>query len=706
MSNYNSLKATIDANIKQNGNQEITGQILNSVLNAMVTTLGTGYQFAGVATIATNPGTPDAKVFYIANGKGTYEKFGGLEVTEDDVVVLYWDSAWHKVATGIASQEKLSELDQQMYGDRLTIKTSFEGKPDEHPADKDRIAIDGNVGGKYKVKLDVGTALCDGQQVRLRAFKNGSVVYAMYVEGASQAEYSLPIVLGQEIEFTLAREVDEFGFYIYKITQAGTFDVSIIREATTAAIVPDVERLKVDVDKLNEDVEEIKVNLPISNTFIFNVTSSEHSSGLDHMPYVGKAGELLRFRLDAVTGKCNNSNVNVYSFYNGSGVYAMLPIGGSQGENVLSINIGEDVVFQLTSDIDELSVYLHKVTTLGTFAMSVERLDKSYIQMDYTDRLVQSKLKRTNDNATLSLLHFSDIHSDKERFRRISSFARKYRHLIDEVICSGDVVYNYADEAEAENRGFSYWSMYRTDKNKILLSIGNHDIEKSDGGSLTESECRTKYYTPFSASNQAYASVVFGGDDVCYYYKDYTSHKVRVIVLDWGHQTETQKTWFIDTLSSAKTLGYAVVVVNHCPFAWQYMTKQKNRFDALLNFGANNQILSIDYARLVDNFINDGGKFVCWLAGHTHVDYFSVLENFNNQVMVNVGCATILQSAKDSDIWRLANTQSEDLFNIVTINTSRGTFSLIRVGADIDTLQRSRKSITWDYINHKLIAEE
>lgn len=104
MSNYNSLKTTIDANIKQNGNQEITGQILNSVLNQMVTTLGAGYQFAGVATIepATDPGTPDAKVFYIANGKGTYTNFGGIEVTEDEVVVLYWDSSWHKVLTGIA----------------------------------------------------------------------------------------------------------------------------------------------------------------------------------------------------------------------------------------------------------------------------------------------------------------------------------------------------------------------------------------------------------------------------------------------------------------------------------------------------------------------------------------------------------------------------------------------------------------------------
>lgn len=110
MSNYNSLKNAIDANIKQNGNQEITGQVLNSVLNQMVTTLGAGYQFAGVATTATNPGSPDAKMFYIANGKGTYTNFGGLVVTEDDVVVLYWDSSWHKVSTGIASLEKLYEL--------------------------------------------------------------------------------------------------------------------------------------------------------------------------------------------------------------------------------------------------------------------------------------------------------------------------------------------------------------------------------------------------------------------------------------------------------------------------------------------------------------------------------------------------------------------------------------------------------------------
>ena len=67
-----------------------------------------GYLFKDVATPTTDPGIPKAKVFYIANGKGTYTNFGGINVTEDEVVVLYWDSSWHKVSTGIASQWKLT----------------------------------------------------------------------------------------------------------------------------------------------------------------------------------------------------------------------------------------------------------------------------------------------------------------------------------------------------------------------------------------------------------------------------------------------------------------------------------------------------------------------------------------------------------------------------------------------------------------------
>lgn len=121
MANYDNIKATINANIKTNGNQEISGSVLNSVLNQIVNTLGTGYQFAGVATTATNPGSPDAKVFYIANGKGIYTNFGGIDVMEDEVVVLYNDDEWHKESTGIASNYNLENL-------LIEIKNLFGGE--------------------------------------------------------------------------------------------------------------------------------------------------------------------------------------------------------------------------------------------------------------------------------------------------------------------------------------------------------------------------------------------------------------------------------------------------------------------------------------------------------------------------------------------------------------------------------------------------
>ena len=94
MANYSNLKSTIDTNIKTNGNEEITGAILNSVLNSMVTSLGAGYQYMGVATTSTNPGTPDAKVFYLAYTPGTYTNFNGIVVT--GLCVLKYDTAWSK----------------------------------------------------------------------------------------------------------------------------------------------------------------------------------------------------------------------------------------------------------------------------------------------------------------------------------------------------------------------------------------------------------------------------------------------------------------------------------------------------------------------------------------------------------------------------------------------------------------------------------
>lgn len=72
---YENLKNSIKQTIKQNSNQEITGDILQSTLLSLVNTVGEGATFVGVATPTTDPGTSEGDVFYIAQKTGNYINF-------------------------------------------------------------------------------------------------------------------------------------------------------------------------------------------------------------------------------------------------------------------------------------------------------------------------------------------------------------------------------------------------------------------------------------------------------------------------------------------------------------------------------------------------------------------------------------------------------------------------------------------------------
>ena len=103
---YNVLKQSIAAVVKANGNEEITGDLLQQVLIAMVDVLGTGYQFAGLAVPTTNPGTPDAKMFYIATQAGTYSNFGSPApvLTGEQVAILRFSTSWTAVVLDIPTK--------------------------------------------------------------------------------------------------------------------------------------------------------------------------------------------------------------------------------------------------------------------------------------------------------------------------------------------------------------------------------------------------------------------------------------------------------------------------------------------------------------------------------------------------------------------------------------------------------------------------
>ena len=113
MANWNVLKAAVANIINANGNQEITGQLLQNVLNNIITNVGENATFAGISTLDTNPGTPDGPVFYLATTAGVYPNFNGLEVLDGEAIIFLWNnSAWTKKVTGFATQEKMQELEE------------------------------------------------------------------------------------------------------------------------------------------------------------------------------------------------------------------------------------------------------------------------------------------------------------------------------------------------------------------------------------------------------------------------------------------------------------------------------------------------------------------------------------------------------------------------------------------------------------------
>ena len=100
---YETLKSDIQSYVKQNGEGEITGDGLQSILLEIVNTLGTGFKYVGVATPSTSPGTPSENVFYIGGG-GIYANFGStIEVEAYQICVFAYNGSWSKSVINVGS---------------------------------------------------------------------------------------------------------------------------------------------------------------------------------------------------------------------------------------------------------------------------------------------------------------------------------------------------------------------------------------------------------------------------------------------------------------------------------------------------------------------------------------------------------------------------------------------------------------------------
>jgi len=120
MGNYEQLKQAVSDVIKTNGNQEITGAIMQNALLTIISTVGDKATFAGIATPTTNPGTPDQNVFYLASEPGVYSNFGGVELTDQVFIFTNKNGNWVKQDSGIATSAKVFEL-KNILGSALSM---------------------------------------------------------------------------------------------------------------------------------------------------------------------------------------------------------------------------------------------------------------------------------------------------------------------------------------------------------------------------------------------------------------------------------------------------------------------------------------------------------------------------------------------------------------------------------------------------------
>ena len=204
MANWSTLKAAIANAIKTNGNQEITGQLLQNVLNNIVSSVGENSTFAGIATPTTNPGVPDGNVFYFAIQAGIYSNFGGVTLTDGLNILLWNGSIWsadnltksllNNINSNVGIDEYPVFSDQTAYKDGDVV--NYMGKLYQFTSDHSAGAWTGSDVEPYNLNKDIEErygAYTDGPEfIRAYTDAEGKFLWGIRVDGSIEWAKGVP----------------------------------------------------------------------------------------------------------------------------------------------------------------------------------------------------------------------------------------------------------------------------------------------------------------------------------------------------------------------------------------------------------------------------------------------------------------------------------------------------------------------------------
>ena len=252
---------------------------------------------------------------------------------------------------------------------------------------------------------------------------------------------------------------------------------------------------------------------------------------------------------------------------------------------------------------------------------------------------------------------------------------------------------------------------------KSLFVIGNHDTNicnytaadtpVNNHKAMGKAEALERYYT-----NIDNWGVVRPSTDVCYYYKDYSTQKIRLICLDVQFWDSTELSWLETTLAGAKTAGYGVIVAAHCvPGA---ITGYTDTNFTSYDYPNNNSGDYTTFGRYtngaavpaIESFIEDGGEFICWMCGHNHTNRIAKCTNSPNITVVQIENAGNFNSSLHENSRTGVGVYSRTCANAVSFNTSDKLIKIVRFGTNIDYHMRQADYLCFDYATRQLILSK
>lgn len=505
------------------------------------------------------------------------------------------------------------------------------------------------------------------------------------------------------------------------IIESGTSEAEVVAARTNANTGVTYTTLAQRLDSENSEIkEDLSQNIStILGNNVFSVKDADITS---------KAG--VRFVADATNGTitANGTSTGANSIFTQTftvkqdGTYTITgcPAGGSTSKYYIRIkevsgnDIGNGVQVELVANttytlwvvigmsrtVTNL-VFTPSITyggtTLNSLADSVDNLS------GMASGLLASRFITNNAGTPLTILHISDIHSDSDALRRIEKEAEKHSESIGGKICTGDMVANTGGNIS------SWWNA------SFMTCVGNHDSATTSGttynwNGVSMANREAYYITPYEDS---WGDIVHT-NGTSYYYKDYATEKVRLIVIDamlyTGTTMETEATaqtaWLADALAGAISAGLHVLIATHAPHggAEKVESSFSQNWQAIMPTQADCDTPQtvID---TVAQAITNGLHFIGYLCGHTHRDVLWDATGDKSQLMYCITCANVDTPAQ----WRVGDLYRDidrDAYNLVTIDTTNTIVKIVRGGgADISNDMRTRKGICINYTTGDIVGE-